>query len=188
MTRRWPWWVVAAGGALMAALWPVYISLHGPTSVNEERRLLDRDPLFWGAMMEGLSSVLIAAGLLALLPGIWRVLGRVARVGYVLVLVSLVVPGVFDLVILGTAPPLLVPFEAVGLALIAGAGRRLHPTTRVVFAVMAAMLAVAFATSLVPVEQWDAVEGFRYTGLLAHVGVGVGWAVVGVTEAVRPSR
>ena len=185
MTRRWPWWFVAVGGVLMAALWPVYISLHGPTSFNEERRLLGRDPLFWGAMMEGLSSVLIAAGLLALLPGVWLVFGRAARIGYVLVLIALVVPGVFDLAFLVTAPPLLVPFEAVGLALIAGAGRRLHPSTRIVFAVMAAMLAVAFATSLVPVEQWDAVDGFRYTGLLANVGVGVGWAVVGLMEALR---
>ena len=188
MTRRWPWWFVAAGGAVMATLWPVYISLHGPTSFDEEGRLFGRGPRFWGAMMEGPSSLMIAAGLLALLPGIWLLLGRAARFGYVLVLVSLVIPGVFDLMIIATAPPLMVPVEAVGLALIASTGSRLHLSTRVVFAVMAAMLAVAFATTLVPVAQWDAVEGFRYTGLLVNVGVGIGWVVVGITEAARPRR
>ena len=189
MTRRWPWWLVVAGGVIMASLWPVYISLHGPTSFDLDRRFLGQGTLFWGAMMEGPPSLLIAGGLLALLPGIWVALGRPARVGYVLVLVSLVVPGVLDLVFVVIVPPLLYPVEAVGLALVAIAGRRLHPLSRIVFGVMAVLLAATLLLELfLTSEQFDALEAYRIHGLMAHVAVGIGWAVAGVTEALRGRR
>jgi hypothetical protein len=187
MTRRWPWWLMVAGGVVMASLWPLYISLHGPTSFDLDRRFLGRGTLFWGAMMEGPPSLLIAAGLLALLPGIWVGLGRPARIGYVLVLVSLVIPGVVDLVIVAIVPPLLYPVEAAGFALLAIAGRRLHPLTRMVFGVMAALLAATFLLELLlSREQFDAMEAYRIHGLLAHFVAGIGWAIAGVTEALRP--
>jgi len=186
MTKRWPWWLVVAGGVIMASLWPVYISLHGPTSFDLGGRFLGRDTLFWGAMMEGPPSLLIAAGLLALLPGAWVALGRAARVGYVLVLVSLVLPGVTDLVIVAIVPPLLYPVEAVGLALLGGAGRRLHPLTRIVFGVMAVLLAATMLQLFLSMEQFDALEAYRTHGLMAHVAVGIGWAVAGITEVLRP--
>ena len=189
MTRRWPWWLVVAGGVIMASLWPVYISLHGPTSFDLGGRFLGRDTLFWGAMLEGPPSLLIAGGLLALLPGIWVALGRPARVGYVLVLVSLVVPGVLDLVFVVIVPPLLYPVEAVGLALVAIAGRRLHPLSRIVFGVIAVLLAATLLLELfLTSEQFDAIEAYRIHGLMAHVAVGLGWAVAGLTEALRPRR
>lgn len=173
----------------MAALWPVYISLHGPTSFDRGGRFLGRDTVFWGAMLEGPPSLLIAGGLLVLLPGIWVALGRAARIGYVLVLVSLVIPGVVDLVFLVLAPPVLYPVEAAGLALLAIAARRLHSVTRVVFGVMAALLAATFLLELVlSQEQFDAIEAYRIHGLMAHVAVGIGWAVAGLTEALRPRR
>src|SRR5215207_3273839 len=175
MTRRWPWWLVVAGGVIMASLWPVYISLHGPTSFDLGGRFLGRDTLFWGAMLEGPPSLLIAGGLLALLPGIWVALGGPARIWYVLVIVSIV-------------PPLLYPVEAVGLALLAIAGRRLHPLTRIVFGVMAVLLATTLLQLFLSREQFDAIEAYRIHGVMAHVAVGIGWAVAGLAEALRPRR
>jgi hypothetical protein len=186
MPRRWPWWLVVAGGAIMLSLWPLYISLHGPTSFNLGRRFLGQAPPFWGAMMDGPPSLLIAAGLLALLPGIWVALGVVARIGYALVLVSLVIPGLMDLVLLGIQPPLLYPVEAAGLALLAIGGRRLHSVTRIVFGVMATLLAVTLLQLLLSQEQFDAIEAYRIHGLLAHVAVGIGWVASGITEGLRP--
>ena len=172
----------------MASVWPVYISLHGPTSFDLGGRFLGRDTLFWRAMLEGPPSLLIAGGLLALLPGIWVALGRPARVGYVLVLISLVVPGVLDLVFVVIVPPLLYPVEAVGLALVAIAGRRLHPLSRIVFGVMAVLLAATLSQLFLTMEQFDAIEAYRIHGLMAHVAVGIGWAIAGLAEALRPRR
>lgn len=186
MTRRWPWWLVVAGGLIMVSLWPVYISLHGPTSFDEGGRFLGRDTLFWGAMLEGPPNLLIAGGLLALLPGIWVALGRPARIGYVFVLVSLVIPAVVDLVTLTIVPPLLYSVEAVGLALLAIAGRQLRPLTRIVLGVMAVLLAATYLQLFLSTEQFDAIEAYRIHGLMAHVAVGIGWAIAGLTEALRP--
>ncbi len=97
-------------------------------------------------------------------------------------------PGVFDLVILATVPPLLNPLEAAGLALIAIGGRRLHPLTRVVFGVVAVLLAATMLQLLLSMEQFDAIDGYRIYGLMADVAVGVGWAVAGLTEALRHRR
>jgi hypothetical protein len=189
MTRRWPWWLVVGGGLLMVAVWPIYISLHGPTSYNEDGRFLGGDPLFWGAMLEGPPNLLIVAGFLALLPGIWVALGSLARVGYLLPLASLVVPAVVDLATVSIMPPLLFPIQVAGLTLLALGGGRLRRITRIAFGVMAALLAAALWLELgLSTPQFDALEGYRIYGLMAHVAVGIGWAVVGVAEGLRRGR
>jgi hypothetical protein len=107
----------------------------------------------------------------------------------VLVLVSLVIPGVVDLVIVAIVPPLLYSVEAVGLALLAIAGRRLHSLTRIMFGVIAVLLAATLLLELLlSREQFDAIEAYRIHGLMAHVAVGIGWAVAGLTEALPPGR
>ena len=140
VTRCMPGLSVMVGGAIMASLWPLFTSLHGPTSYNEERHFLGQDPLFWGAMTEGVPSLLIAAGLALLSPVLWQGAPRAARIGYPLLLVSLVVPGVIDLLILATVPPLLYPLEAVGLVLLAWAAPVPQGWARGVLVAMAALL------------------------------------------------
>ena len=188
-TRRWPWWLLVVAGVLMIAVWPIYISLHGPTSYNEDGDFLGGNALFWGAMLEGPPNLLIVAGFLALLPGIWTALGKLARVGYVLLLASLVIPAVADLATLSILPPLFFPLQVAGLALLALGGGRLRRITRIAFGVMAVLVAAALLLELVLTsEQFDALEGYRIYGLMAHIAVGIGWAVAGVAEATRPRR
>ena len=167
------------GGAIMASLWPLFTSLHGPTSYNEDRRFLGQDPLFWGAMMEGVPSLLIAAGLALLSPILWHGAARAARVGYVLLLVSLLVPGVIDLLILANVPPLLNPLEAAGLVLLAWAAPVLPGRARGCLVVMAALLLASMWSVIVTLEEWDAVDGYRIYGFVANVLVALGWVAVG---------
>jgi hypothetical protein len=189
MMRRWPWWLLVVAGVVMIAVWPIYISLHGPTSYNEDGDFLGGDPLFWGAMLEGPPNLLIVAGFLALLPGIWAALGRLARVGYVLLLASLAIPAVVDLATLSIMPPLLLPAQVAGLALLAIGGGSLRRITRLAFGVMAILLAAALLLELVLTSaQFDALEGYRIYGLMAHIAVGIGWVVVGVAEGLRRGR
>ncbi len=167
------------GGAVMASLWPLFTSLHGPTSYNEERPFLGQDPLFWGAMMEGVPSLLIAAGLALLSPALWTAAPRAARIGYALLLVSLVVPGVIDVLILATVPPLLYPLEAAGLLLLAWAAPVPQGWARVVLVAMAALLLATMWSVFLTIEEWDAVKGYRIHGIMANVLVGLGWVAVG---------
>ena len=179
MTRRTPGLLIMVGGAIMAAIWPLFTSLHGPTSNNENRHFLGQDPLFWGAMMEGVPSLLIVAGLALLSPVLWHGAARAARVGYVLLLVSLLVPGVIDVLILATVPPLLYPFEAVGLLLLAWAAPVPQGWARGLLVVMAVLLLATMWSLFVTVDQWDAVNGYRVDGFMANVLVALGWVAVG---------
>ena len=167
------------GGAIMASLWPLFTSLHGPTSYNEDRHFLGQDPLFWGAMTEGVPSLLIAAGLALLSPVLWQGAPRAARIGYALLLVSLVVPGVIDLLILATVPPLLYPLEAAGLVLLAWAAPVPQGWARGVLVAMAVLLLATMWSVFVTLEEWDAVNGYRIDGFVANVLVGLGWVAVG---------
>lgn len=173
---------ILVGGALKIPLWILFISLHGPTSYNEDGRFLGGDPLIWGAIMSAVPSLLIAAGLI----GRARVLGApmARRVGLILVLVALLIPAVVDLATRALWPPLLVPVLAAG-ALIIGVGARAHPPlsrlTATAFLVIGVLLAVVFAYMLlIPMEVFDAIGGYRVQGIVEHVLVGLGWIAVGV--------
>lgn len=79
---------VVAGGLLMAALWLVFTSAHGPTSFNEDRVILGGSMLFWGMLLGGIPNLLIAAGLVVFSSRLALLTGRLARVGYVLLLIG----------------------------------------------------------------------------------------------------
>lgn len=119
VSSRWPNLVIVIGGLLMASLWPLYISLHGPTSFSLNGHWLSQGPEFWGSIMEGPASLLIALGLFGLYAVIAGRAERKARIGFVLTMTGLVVTAVADLVILAIVPPFLSPLVAVGLILIA---------------------------------------------------------------------
>ncbi len=119
----WPSLAMVVAGSLMVVLWPVFTTLHGPTSFNEEGHLLGMDSLFWGAMMEGPAGLLIALGL----AGSYRLLtdgaGRTVRVGFALTMIGLVLPALVNLAILAVMPPLLAPLLGIGLILMAVGNR-----------------------------------------------------------------
>jgi hypothetical protein len=171
--------LIVLGAVVMVALWPLFTSLHGPTSVNLERPFLGRDPLFWGAMMEGVSGALIVAGLL-----LWRrllVAGKLSRVGYVLALATLALPTLLTLVFLAPMPPLLQPLLGVGLILLAWGNPRLPRVARVALVVIGALFIAALWSAFIPIETWDSLHGYRIYGVMTNVLVGIAWIVFAVS-------
>ncbi|MBA3348349.1 MAG: hypothetical protein H0T13_07285 [Actinobacteria bacterium] len=189
--RGWANVLIAVGGLLMALLWIRFITLHGPTSFNEDGRWLGQDPLFWGAMMSAPPSLLIALGLWGHRALLTRRAGRAARIGYALVLVGLVVPALVDLALVALGPPLLLPLVAVGLLLL-GVHHRRNPalpgTARVVLPGLGLLLLAAFGFMIgVPPATFDRIDGYRLFGLAAHLAFGFGWITFAASLA-RASR
>lgn len=186
VVSRWPALMIIAGGAMMAALFPVFTVLHGPTSYYERGQWLGIDGLAWGALMNGVPSLLIAAGLIGARGSVVGAGGRAVKTGHVLVLVALIVPGVVDLAIRAIGAALLMPLEAAGLLLV-GLGSRARPTlsgsARRTLVVMGVLLTLAFATAVPPVETTDQWQGYRVFGVLAYLLVGIGWIVFGALLA-----
>lgn len=107
-----------------------------------------------------------------------------ARVGYVLLLISLILPALIDLSLQALGAPFFLPFAAIGLALLAF-GTRLHPrvsgSSRLLLLFIGVLLAIAFAWSLLPSPLTDPIGGYRIYGALAHLGAGIGWALFGIS-------
>ena len=125
----------------MAALWPLYISLHGHI-IRRGGPIPRSGNTLWVRCWRARRASLSPRASSRCLPGVWVALGRAARIGYVLVLVALVIPGVVDLVIVAIVPPTALPRRGGRARPARGApGGRLHPLTRIVFGVMAVLLA-----------------------------------------------
>lgn len=173
----------------MIALWPVYTTLHGPTSFNEDGHLLGMDPLFWGSMMEGPSSLLIAAGLAGSYGLLTARSGRMVRVGFVLTMIGLVIPALVNLAILAVMPPLLAPLLGVGLILLARGNRgnsSLTGFSRLVLTGLGATQLFAFLWALaVRPDLADRIDGYRIYGAIATVLFGVGWIAFGISLVAR---
>ena len=184
-TRRgWASSVTVAGGLLMAVLWAVFTTVHGPTSFNEDRAVLGGSMHFWGMLLGSVPPLLIATGLILAAPLLDLTIGRTARVGYVLLLIGLVVPALIDLSLRALGAPFFLPVAAIGVILLAG-GTRHHPrvsaANRLVLMLIGVLLVLAFAWALLPTDLTDRIGGFRIYGALAHLGVGIGWAFFGAS-------
>lgn len=173
----------------MIVLWPVYTTLHGPTSFYEEGYLFGMEGLFWGGMMEGPSSLLMALGL----AGSYELLtgreGKMARIGFGLAMIGLVIPGLVDLAVLAPMPPLLAPLLGLGLILLA-VGNRSNPSlprfSRRVLVWMALLQFFAFLwTALVRPDVLDQIYGYRIYGVGANVLFGLGWVILGSSLLMR---
>lgn len=183
--RAWPPLAVATGGAVMIAIWPVFTTLHGPTSVNQGGELLGLDPEFWGAMMEGPSLLLVTAGLLGLRWELTQLAGRPARVGFGLAVIGLLLPGVANLVALAVFPPLLAPVLGAGLMLLARGSRTnafVGRLGRRLLLGMGGTQIFAFLWTLaIRPDVLDRINGYRIYGIVANVLFGLGWMLLGIT-------
>jgi hypothetical protein len=187
---RWAGLALCTGGLLMAALWLVFTSLHGPTSFDEHRFALGRDELFWGMLLGVVPNLLIAAALLTLRRRVTAA-AATARVGYAMILAGLVVSAALDLVFHALGPPLVLPIIAGGLILLAiGNWRNPLMTSfgRLALLSVGIVLTIAFALVLVPIEVADSIGGYRIFGALGYLVAGIGWALFGAAVSVDRSR
>lgn len=188
----WPGLAMIMGGSLDMGLWPIYTRLHGPTSVDEQGELLGRGTEFWGSMMEGPSGLLIALGLAGAYPLLTGSAGRMARVGFALAMIGVVIPALSDLAILAVVPPLLAPVSGVGLILIAEANRGSSSLTRFsrqVLVGLGIVLLFSFLwTVLVRPDVMDQINGYRIYGVVANVLFGVGWILFGLSLIAARGR
>ncbi len=177
---RWAAWALVAGGAASAALWLVFTVVHGPTSFNENNPVLGGDMHFWGMLLGVIPNVVLVAGLLGLRQPLLAGAGRTATIGYWLAVAALFASAAVDLVGRSLGPPLLMPFQGVGLVLVGLAGG--SDLRRPLLAIGVLILA-AFGFAWVPLEISDRFGGYRIFGFLAHFAVGVGWVFTGLRAA-----
>jgi hypothetical protein len=175
--------LLVAGGIVAVPLWLVFTSVHGPTSFNENNITLGLDMHAWGLMLGVIPNALVAAGLWLSRPMLLRGGGRAARIGFGLLLLALLVSAGLDLLFRALGPPLLLPFVAAGLLLLALAPREapgVDSAIRTTLLALGLLLTIAFGWGLVPLETSDSVGGYRIYGFLAHLLAGLGWALLGL--------
>ena len=179
---RWASLAFVAGGLLMAVLWIVLTTVHGPTSYNQDRAVLGRTLFFWGTLLSAPPNLLVALGLVLLYPLLVKRASRLARAGYALALIGLVVPAGIDLIIGALGPPFFVPIVGLGLILLALGNRhnpRLQRPGLDLLMLIGIFQVVAFALALIPLEVSDQIGGYRLYGIFAHFLTGIGWVVLG---------
>jgi hypothetical protein len=184
---RWGRLAISVGGLLMASLWLVYTSVHGPTSFDEVNSVLGRDTLFWGMLLGVVPNVSISAGLLMARPALTTATTAVGRVGYYLIIVGLLAPAATDAALQALGPPFLMPIVGIGLILLA-IGSRGNPAmtsfSRATLQSVGVLLMIAFAWALASQDVSDSLGGYRIFGAMGYLGAGIGWAVFGVAASL----
>jgi hypothetical protein len=179
----WPDLALMLGGLLMAPLWLIYTTVHGPTSFDRTGVVLGQSTLFWGSLLGGIPNLLISLGWIGRYPFLARQSGRLAQIGYALTLFGLIVPAVIDLLTVGLGPPIFIPFLGVGLVLTAVGNRKspdLHRRSQIALLLMGLLLLGAFTfTVMIPDTLSDQIGAYRIYGFQAHFLAGTGWILLG---------
>lgn len=182
---RWSSLAFSAGGLLMAALWIVYTSVHGPTSFDQTRIVLGRSTLFWGSLLSIPLGLLAALGWILLYPRLAGGARRLSRTGVALTLAGLLVPALADLLIWrALGPPFFVPVLGAGLILTA-AGNRCSPllprSSLTLMLVIGSFQLFSFVLALIPLAVSNQISGYRIFGLFAYFFTGIGWMALGLS-------
>ncbi len=174
----------------MAVLWLLFTKLHGPTSFNQDGHWLGGDPLFWGMMMSAPASILISLGLV----GHYRLLAgdvsRMARIGFVLVIIGLVIPALVDFATVSLGPPLFLPLLAIGLVMLGSVRREpgnLSQTSQRMLLFLGMLLVIAMLSFFIPTDALDQYNGYRIYGILVNFLFGMGWVVFGASRQMVKS-
>lgn len=169
---------MVVGGFLASAIFVPFTIAHGPTSYNLEREVLGWDMHDWGFLMGTLPPLLVGAGL-------WSLRRQVAGEGHTafraltVMCMAMFCFAAMNVAFRAMGPPLdllLLAPAGVVAALTVGKGVRL------VLGLLASAYCAALAMMLIPLETSDSFGGFRVFGVIAYAGVGVLWAVLGVTH------
>ena len=135
-------------------------------------------------------NLLVALGLVFLHPHLAKDASRLARTGYTLALIGLLVPAVIDLIIGAIGPPFFVPVLGTGLILLALGSRhnpRVKRQTTILLMLIGIFQATAFALALIPLAVSDPFGGYRVYGVFAHFLTGIGWIALGAGMWKRPA-
>jgi hypothetical protein len=168
----------------MVVLWIIYTIVHGPTSFDQTRIVLGRSTLFWGSLLSIPPGLLITLGLIILYPFMASRVVPIKRIGYVLTLISLVIPACLDLFVWGgLGPPFFVPLLGAGLILFALGDRnnqRIQGHSLPMLIIGTSQI-IAFGLALIPLTLSDQIDGYRIYGIFAHLLPGIGWIMIGAS-------
>jgi small-conductance mechanosensitive channel len=166
----------------MAAMFVIFTYVHGPTSFDLDSPFLGKGTFFWGVMTSTPPNLLVALGLILLYPQLVQPGNRLARSGFNLTLIGLVVPAISDLILGALGPPLLIPLLGIGLILL-GVGSRHNPwmqsERRTIVLLIGSLLLLATASFFIPQEVSDSFSGYRIFGILVYFLPGLNWAWFG---------
>lgn len=181
-SERWAGLFLLLGGTLMAAMFVIFTYVHGPTSFDLDSPFLGKGTFFWGVMTSTPPSLLVALGLILLYPQLVLPDARLARTGFFLTLIGLIVPAISDLVLGALGPPFLMPLLGIGLILL-GAGSRHNPwmqgERRTIVVLVGILLLLGIALFLLPLDFFDRIFGYRIYGILVYFLPGLNWAWFG---------
>ena len=180
-SAAWAQWLLVVAGLAMTGLWLAFTLAHGPTSYDEERLVLGQDMHTWGFLLGVVPTVLVAGTLIVLRGELLGHSGRLAAVGFWIVVGSHLASAAQDAYFRGLGPPFFVPLAGVGLVLLA-VGVRGHGLAgvRLLLGLAGSLQLVASVLSFVPGEASDAFHGYRLFGLLAYGIAGLAWVSVGL--------
>ena len=184
-SARWASLFFVTAGLLMAVLWLIYTTVHGPTSFDQTHAVFGRSTLFWSLLLSAPPSLLVALGLIILYPRLASGARLMPRIGYALTMIGLVVPAGLDLFVWGgLGPPFFVPAVGTGLILLALGSwhsSRLPRYSHSLLMFIGIAQAIAFAMELIPIEVSDQIGGYRIYGLVSHLLTGLGWVAFGIS-------
>jgi len=183
-TELWAGVGLMLGGFLMAAAWIIFTNVHGPTSFNEDNLFLGKGMFFWGVLTSTPPSLLIALALILVYPHLVPPGVRLARVGFNLTLIGLIVPAISDLILGAMGPPLLLPLLGIGLILLGVASRHnpwMQGGRRTIVLLVGALMLLATASFFIPLEFSDRYSGYRIFGIMVYFLPGLLWAWFGLS-------
>jgi hypothetical protein len=170
------------GGTLCIAGWAFFISSHGPTTVNENQKVLGLGMEAWTRLLS-VPLALVAVGLVAIHSQQRSRAGWLGKSGYAVSLVGLLLWAVSYFML---APPLPIIIVAIGMVLFGVAtlkAKVLPRWSRGIPLVLGVLLVPGFFLTfpgfLLDFAAFNWVIAFGLSGYFAFIAQGLGWVLLG---------